>query len=57
MVSRDNQIVTVFAVIGITLWYASQSLTDSWPVQFAILIGVGVVLPALINQWRARSVE
>jgi len=55
MVSTDTLIVTVFAVLGLTLWYVSQSVTDSSAVQFAVLIGVGVVLPTLINQWRSRE--
>ncbi|WP_336024240.1 hypothetical protein [Halobellus salinisoli] len=53
MVSTDSLTVTVFAVIGVVLWYASTSVTDSSAIRLAVLIGVGVVVPALINQYRA----
>ncbi|WP_203229149.1 hypothetical protein [Halobellus captivus] len=55
MVSTDSVTVTVFAVIGVVLWYASASFTDSSVVRLAVLIGVGVVIPTLINQYRERS--
>ncbi|WP_156105691.1 hypothetical protein [Halobellus rufus] len=55
MALTDRQIVTAFAVLGVGLWYASRSVTDSSAVRLAVLIGVGVVVPTLVNQYRSRS--
>jgi hypothetical protein len=41
--------------LGLTGWYLVQGVTDSAAVEFAVLIGVGVVVPTLLNEWRRRN--
>jgi len=55
MVSKETQIVAVFVILGIALSYASTTVTESTVVQIAVLIGVGVIAPTLINEWRTNS--
>ena len=50
--SPDTQISVVFVLLGVTSWLAARSVTDSQPVQFALLVGLGVVAPTRINEWR-----
>ncbi|WP_340102288.1 hypothetical protein [Salinibaculum salinum] len=57
MVSTDTKIVGVFVVLGVVLWYASTTVTDNMALQGTILIGVGVILPTLINEWRTPTNE
>lgn len=57
MVSTDTKIVAIFVILGIVLWYASMSVTESMVIQGAILLGVGVIVPTLINEWRTPPNE
>jgi hypothetical protein len=41
--------------LGLTGWYLVKDATDSAAVEFAVLIGVGVVVPTLIDEWRRRN--
>lgn len=57
MVSTDTKIVAVFVILGIVLWYASMTVTESVVIQGAILFGVGIIIPTLINEWRTPTTE
>lgn len=50
MVSRDTRIILLFVVLGTILWLISGQFTDSEWVQWAILIGVGVVIPMILTE-------
>lgn len=52
MLSMDTKITALFAVLGVLVWAASRAVTESQPLQFAALVGVGVVVPTLLNEWR-----
>jgi hypothetical protein len=52
LVSTDTKISAAFAVLGLVSWYGAGRLTDEQLVQFGVLFGVGVIAPALINEWR-----
>jgi len=39
-------------VLGVALWYGSTTVTESRPIQFALLVGVGLIVPTLINELR-----
>jgi hypothetical protein len=52
LVSTDTKITTVFVVLGVILWYSSTTVTESQPIQFALLLGVGIIIPTLINEFR-----
>jgi len=51
-ISRDTQIGALFALLAIPSTYATATVTDSLPLQFAVLIGVGVVVPTLLTERR-----
>lgn len=57
MVSSETKVVGVFVILGIVLWYASTIVTESMIVQGAILFGVGIIIPTLINEWRTPTNE
>lgn len=52
LLSTDTIITAVFVVLGIILWYGSRTVTESQPIQFALLLGVGIIVPTLINEFR-----
>ena len=52
LVSTDTKITAVFVVLGVVLWYGSTTVTDSQPIQFALLLGVGIIAPTLLNELR-----
>jgi len=51
-VSTDTQITAVFVVLALASAYATATVTDSRPVQFAVLVSVGVVVPTLLTELR-----
>ena len=57
MVSKNTRIMGVFVIVGIVLWYASTTVTENMAIQGAILLGVGIILPTLINEWRTPTNE
>ena len=52
MVSKDTQIVAVFVVLAVALWYGAMAVTEDTIIGLAILIGVGIIIPTIINEWR-----
>jgi hypothetical protein len=52
-VSTNTKITAVFVVLAVVLWYGSRTVTESQPVQAAILLGVGIIAPTLLNELRA----
>ena len=52
LVSTDTQITAVFVVLALVSTYAATTVTDSQFVYVAVLLGVGVVAPTLVNEWR-----
>ena len=51
-VSTDTKITAIFVVLGVVLWYGSMTVTESQLIQFALLLGVGLIVPTLINELR-----
>ncbi|ELZ96687.1 hypothetical protein [Haloferax sulfurifontis] len=50
MVLKDTRLTLLFVVLGTTLWLISGQFTDSEWIQWAILIGVGVVIPTILTE-------
>jgi len=51
----NDTTVTAGAVLAaVALWYASLRVTDSRPLQLAVLIGVGVVAPLTARALRGE---
>ncbi|MCL7416498.1 MAG: hypothetical protein M8354_01490 [Halalkalicoccus sp.] len=55
MVSSDTQVTAVFVVLAVVLWYATVQNSDSDVLAWAVLLGIGVLLPLGINGWRAQD--
>ncbi|WP_247003232.1 hypothetical protein [Halosolutus gelatinilyticus] len=55
MVSTETKIVAIFVVLGIVLWYGTMAATDSAVAQGVVLLGVGIIVPTIINEWREQT--
>lgn len=55
MVSSNTWLTAVCVALAVVLWYGARQTIDSRIAAFAVLIGVGLVLPLGINGWRART--
>lgn len=55
MVSTETKTRAAFLVLGVLCWYGTTLVTDSTVVQFAVLIGVGVVAPTIVAETRLRD--
>lgn len=52
LVSTETKITAIFVVVALVSVYGTTTVTDSQWVHFAVLLGVGVIAPTLINEWR-----
>jgi hypothetical protein len=52
MVSTETKITAVFVVLAVVSVFGITTVTDRQWIHFAALLGVGVVIPTLINEWR-----
>jgi hypothetical protein len=52
LVSTETKITAIFVVLALVSVYGTTAVTDSQWVHFAVLLGVGVIAPTLINEWR-----
>lgn len=52
LVNAETRITAIFVILGVLSWYGTRSVTDSRLFQFVSLLGVGIVLPTRINEWR-----
>lgn len=50
MVSNDTRITLLFISLGTALWLVSGRFTDTEWMQWAILIGVGVIIPIVLTE-------
>ncbi|MFC6726862.1 hypothetical protein ACFQE1_21295 [Halobium palmae] len=55
MVSDSTRITGLCIALAVVLWWGLFLADAEAAVQGAILLGVGVVLPTLVNEWRGRS--
>ena len=55
MVPKTTQTTAFFVVLAVVLTYAASVVVGGVAVPVAILLGVGVVLPTIINQWPASE--
>jgi len=54
LLDTETKIILLFMFLGLTSWYLVQQVTTRSAVSFAALIGIGVLAPTLINEWRRR---
>ncbi len=57
MALSDTQVILIFVLAGVTVWSLAREMTESAVVQVAVLIGVGVIAPTLINYLRADTTD
>ena len=55
LLQTETKIILVCMFLGLTAWYLAQQVTESSVVAFGTLLGIGVVLPTLVNEWRRRN--
>lgn len=55
LLTTETRITLLFMFLGLTAWYLVQPVTENAAVEFGVLIGVGVLVPTLVNEWRRRS--
>ncbi|SDZ95168.1 hypothetical protein SAMN04488065_1393 [Haloplanus vescus] len=55
LLQTETKIVLGCMFLGLTSWYLARQVTQNSLVSFATLLGIGVILPTLINEWRRRS--
>lgn len=52
LVSTETKITAVFILAALASVLAATTVTDSQRVHVAVLLGVGVIAPTLISEWR-----
>jgi hypothetical protein len=52
LVSTETKITALFVMLAIVSVFGTTAVTDRQWIHFAVLLGVGVVVPTLINEWR-----
>ena len=52
LVSTETKITAFFIIVALVSVYGTTTVTDKQWVHFAVLLGVGVIIPTLINEWR-----
>jgi len=54
MSPSSTTLTASLVVLAVVLWYGTAQFTENTTVQLAVLIGVGVVLPIAVSEWRTR---
>lgn len=55
MVSRENAVIVASLVVAIAAWYVVEAVATASPwASWAALIGVGVILPTVANEYLDR---
>jgi hypothetical protein len=52
LVSTETKITAVLVVLGLLSVLGTTAVTDTQWIHFAALLGVGVISPTLVNEWR-----
>mgnify|MGYP000477666964 CR=1 FL=1 len=52
LVRTETKITAVFVVLAVVSVFGTTTVTDRQWIHFAVLLGVGVVIPTLINELR-----
>lgn len=55
MVSTSTKITAMFIGLAVVLWLGAIQFTDDTIIQGIILIGVGIILPTAINEYRQQN--
>jgi hypothetical protein len=55
LLSTESKITILFVVVGLTAWYVVRQASTSTELALVTLLGVGVVVPTIVNEWRRRA--
>lgn len=55
ILSTEQKTTFLFVFLGVLGWYAAAQVGVGRVAQFALLIGLGVVVPTLLNERRRRE--
>jgi len=53
LVSTETKVTAIFVILALVSVFGTTTVTDSQWIHFAVLLGVGVIIPTLINEWRS----
>jgi len=53
LVSTETKITALFVALALVSVFGTTTVTDRQWIHFAVLLGVGVIIPTLINEWRS----
>ncbi|MFB6138526.1 MAG: hypothetical protein ABEJ42_09370 [Halobacteriaceae archaeon] len=53
----ETQLTVAFVVLAVALWLVTTEVTDSTVLEGVVLLGVGVVCPVAVTEWRRRRAE
>ena len=51
LVSTETKVTAIFVILALVSVFGTTTVTDSQWIHFAVLLGVGVIIPTLINEW------
>jgi hypothetical protein len=52
LLSTETKITAIFVILALVSAFGTTTVTDHQWIHFAVLLGVGVIIPILINEWR-----
>jgi hypothetical protein len=52
LVSVETKITAVFVILALVSVYGTTAVTEKQWIHFIVLLGIGVIVPTLINEWR-----
>lgn len=55
MVSTSTKITALFIVLAVVLWFGATQFTDNTIIQGILLLGVGIIIPTAINEYRRQK--
>ncbi len=55
MVSTSTKITALFIGLAVVLWLGTIQVTDDTIFQGIVLLGVGIILPTAINEYRRQN--
>jgi len=53
LVNTETKITALFVALALVSVFGTTTVTDRQWIHFAVLLGVGVIIPTLINEWRS----
>lgn len=57
MVSTNTKITALFIGLAVVLWLGTIQVTDDTIIQGIVLLGVGIILPTAINEYRRQNAD